>query len=69
MKAIKLLIKEHRERAGLDTRTLCKRAEISLATLWRIENYEVSPNLETLHKIALSLNVKIKDLIDEEASF
>lgn len=58
-------IREIRELRNLTKSQLAKKAGISTATISKLENYKESPTIETLEKIAIALNVKVADLLDE----
>ncbi|GKX30569.1 hypothetical protein SH1V18_30490 [Vallitalea longa] len=59
-------IREIRELRKYNKSQLAKKAGISKATISKIENYKESPTIETLEKIAIALDVKISDLLDED---
>jgi transcriptional regulator with XRE-family HTH domain len=59
-------LKLRREASGLTTRALAKKANISLATLWRIETGAQSPSISTLERIAEALDCRVIDLINED---
>ena len=57
-------IKKYREKIGISQDRLSKLANVSANTIAKIELDESpNPTIETLQKIAIALNVKIKDLI------
>lgn len=57
-----LLIKRHRDRAGLSQAELGDRVGKSLETIGRIERGKLSPGLDTLEAIATALQVDLRDL-------
>jgi len=60
-------LKNLRSERGLNVSELAERAGIAKATLWQIENRQVSPTLRTLEKLAGALGVPVHDLIEEGA--
>ncbi|MCT4686837.1 helix-turn-helix domain-containing protein [Vallitalea sp.] len=63
---MRLLIREIRERQGLSQNKLGAKAGITAASISLIESYKRSPTLKNLEKIAKALNVKVRDLLDED---
>lgn len=61
-----LRIREIRELRKFNKSQLAKKAGVSKATISKIENYKESPTIETLEKIAIALDVKVSDLLDED---
>lgn len=53
-----------RERRGLTQQNLAAAAHISVSEVSKVERGEISPRLETLHKIAVVLRVDTSDLAD-----
>jgi transcriptional regulator with XRE-family HTH domain len=53
-----------RERRGLTQQNLATAAHISVSEVSKVERGEISPRLETLHKIAVVLRVDTSDLAD-----
>lgn len=57
-------IREIRMSKGMTQTDLAKKAEITRATLWRLETGEdYDPSVNTLKRIADALNVTLSDLI------
>jgi len=56
-------IRHFREQRGLLQRELAERAGLPVRTLGRIERGEVDLRLSTLRKIAVALQVDIKDVL------
>lgn len=65
MKTGELLQKE-RERHKMSQRALALKSGVSNATISRIEALEVTPDTNTLSKLATALNIDITFLIGEE---
>jgi DNA-binding XRE family transcriptional regulator len=63
---LRFKIIEIREKQNLNQTNLAKKAGISNGTLCDIESYRKSPNIKTLEKIAKALEVKVRDLLDED---
>lgn len=63
---MKVLIYEARQRKNMSLRTLAKKTGISKTTLNNIENQTVSPTLEQLKLIAVTLNTKITALFTDK---
>ena len=67
---LKLNIRELRNKKGLTQEDLAEKMGITKACLCRWENWEHEsedpvPSLRTLARIAAALNVRVKDLFDE----
>ena len=57
-------IRRERERQGLSQRTPALMAVSNQTHMWQIENGSVSIGIDLLCRIADSLDVKVRDLID-----
>jgi XRE family transcriptional regulator, master regulator for biofilm formation len=66
MEKVGAKIREIRERKGLSLREVAKRLGIGHAYLSRVENDKVSPNVETLAKIAEALGCEISDFFENK---
>lgn len=53
-----------RTRAGLSQEGLARKADVSMATIHRIEQPQVGASLETLRKLAAALDVPVSELVD-----
>ena len=62
--AIKL--KEIRESKGLSKGKLSSLAELDMSYIGKIERCEKFPNIKTIAKLALALDIPVKDLFDFE---
>lgn len=58
------LIKEARKSKGLTQKDLSKKLSVAEATVNRYESGEQNLTIETLHKIAIALEVKVSSLIE-----
>lgn len=58
-------IREAREDRGLTQAALAERADVSQPLIARIENKDVDPTLETLHRIVVALNDR-EPVVDSE---
>lgn len=56
-------IKELRKRAGLTQQELAKKSNLGISSIQRYESGERSPNVEALEKIAMGLNIDVRDLL------
>jgi transcriptional regulator with XRE-family HTH domain len=56
---LKIDLKKWRQDAGLTQQELANRAELSLPTIQKIEANDVSPNIETLERLARELGLRI----------
>lgn len=63
---MKVLIYEARQRKNMSLRTLAEKTGISKTTLNNIENQTVSPTLEQLKLIAVTLDTKITALFTDK---
>lgn len=63
---MKVLIYEARQRKNMSLRTLSEKTGISKTTLNNIENQTVSPTLEQLKLIAVTLDTKITALFTDK---
>lgn len=63
---MKVLIYEARTRKNMSLRTLAEKTGISKTTLNNIENQTVSPTLEQLKLIAVTLDTKITALFTDK---
>lgn len=65
-------IRAARERAGLQLEDVAGKLEISYAEYWDIEAFEdeiwLSISLETLHRLALTIGVTLREILDEGES-
>jgi transcriptional regulator with XRE-family HTH domain len=59
-------IRNLRSERRMNASDLAARAGIAKATLWQIEQGQVSPTLRTLEKIARALGCEVTDLIADE---
>ena len=64
--AVRVLIWEARQRAGLTLQQLEARCSIGKSTLNRLENGQTSPRLEQLERIARALGCRVADLYTEK---
>lgn len=63
-KQIGIKIKFERIKRNLTQEELGFRAELSKSTIWKIETNRVSPNVDTLEKIANALEMTFIELVD-----
>ncbi|WP_422445275.1 helix-turn-helix transcriptional regulator [Thermoanaerobacterium sp. DL9XJH110] len=63
-----LRIKETRESVGLTQKELANTVGVSREYISALENGRYSPSLNLLKKIAKTLNVSVKDLIEDESA-
>ena len=63
---MKILIWEVRNEKGVSLNQLAAKTGIGKATLWRMENGEVSPRINALERIARALGVKVEDLYESD---
>ena len=61
-------IKMHRKENNLTQKELAEKANISRSYLADVENDRYNPSLDVLNSIANSLNLKTKDLLDDETT-
>ena len=57
------LLRYWRERRGHSLRDLAKLAKVGYATLSRVEQGHMNPSVDFLAKVALALDVTVRDLI------
>ena len=57
------LLRQWRERRGYSVRELARLAGVDFGTVSRIERGVMSPTVEFLAKLALALDVTVRDLI------
>ncbi|APC41560.1 helix-turn-helix domain-containing protein [Clostridium estertheticum] len=60
------IIKNLRKEKNLSLRSLAQSAGISKSTLSDVENSNNNPSIKTLEKIAIALDVSVKDLLTSE---
>ncbi|MBD5401517.1 helix-turn-helix transcriptional regulator [bacterium] len=63
-KKISKKVKLERNKKGYSQEELAFRAKINKNTIWKIETGQVSPNINTLEKIAVALEIDFATLID-----
>ena len=63
---MKILIWEVRNEKGVSLNQLAAKTGIGKATLWRMENGEVSSRINALESIARVLGVKVEDLYESD---
>jgi transcriptional regulator with XRE-family HTH domain len=66
-------VKEYREKLGINQSELARRAGLTPAAVWQIENGRRNPNAETLRRLAEELGVSADSLLqggqsDEESA-
>lgn len=59
------LIKQYREKQGLTQKQLAEKIDVTTEYISYIENGQRTPSLALLKKIAKSLSINVKDLIEE----
>jgi transcriptional regulator with XRE-family HTH domain len=59
-----LRLRQLREQKGLSVRALAEKAGVDFSAINRIELGKSTPKLSTLEKLAKTLGVSIRDLID-----
>ena len=59
-------IKEKREAAGMDQKTLAKAAGVSCVSICRYETGKRTPDVDVAQKIARALNCTLDDLLRPE---
>jgi transcriptional regulator with XRE-family HTH domain len=64
LKAFGAHLKKIREKRGWSQEEMAHRAGISYNSLNTLENGKLNPTLATLHAIADSLEMKLRDLVD-----
>lgn len=62
-------IKKYRKKKKLTQEQLAKKADISLITIRRYENESINPTVETLEKIAQTLETTVNELLWDENDF
>jgi|LGOV01.1.fsa_nt_gb transcriptional regulator with XRE-family HTH domain len=62
-------IKKYRKKKKLTQDQLAKNAAISLITIRRYENENINPTMETLEKIAKTLEITVNELLWDENDF
>ena len=60
---MQLRLREWRERRGLSVRQLAERAGVGFATVHRIEVERMSPTIAMLEKLALALEIDLRDFL------
>lgn len=66
---MRLRLREIREERGVTLRELSARSGVAKSSLEAMESEQPNPSLQTLRRVAKALNVRIADLIDEEANW
>ena len=57
-------VKLERNKKGYSQEELALRAGVNKNTIWKIETGQVSPNIATLEKIAMALEIDFLTLVD-----
>ncbi len=57
-------LKQLREKKGISQDELALRADTTKSQIYRIEHGEINTSLATLGRLAKSLNINVKDLLD-----
>ena len=63
------MFKEYRKKMKLTQEELAEKSNLNTRTIQRIENNEEIPSIETLSKLANTLNISDKDLVQYIKNF